>query len=175
MKANTNPEQSPKTQVAQNTKTEYANLTENDRVLLKAYFSYTTTRGFREKTKNKDQATPYVQNVLWPTKNYEGELLDLNREQSLFDIDVYLSAASSTIEIPLFLNHSKDSMRNLFSQGERFNADEEQSFIKCYQVGEKSEVSVSKSFFPPSSLILDKKMFLVFSIFLPCLFIPIQK
>lgn len=137
MEANKTSEQSTKSEIAQNIKTEYANLTENDRVLLKAYFSYADTKGFRKKKKTKDQATRYVQNVLWPTKNHEGEMLDENREQAVFDIDAYLSAASGTGEVPLFLNHSKDSIKNLFSQGEQFNAEDELSFLKVYQVGTK--------------------------------------
>ena len=127
---------------AQDSKSEYKNLNSTDRQMLKAFFSYIDTIGFRKAKKKKTSATAYVQGLLWPERNSDSDTIEKRQnEDESFDLQSFLEHGLATSEIPCFLNHNIESMKDLFQQGENFDCGEEQSFLKTFKVKKKDEGS----------------------------------
>ena len=123
---------------AQDSKSEYKNLNSTDRQMLKAFFSYIDTIGFRKAKKKKTSATAYVQGLLWPERNSDSDTIEKRQnEDESFDLQSFLEHGLATSEIPCFLNHNIESMKDLFQQGENFDCGEEQSFLKTFKVKKK--------------------------------------
>ena len=130
---------------AQDSKSEYKNLNSTDRQMLKAFFSYIDTTGFRKAKKKKTSATAYVQGLLWPERNSDSDNIEKRQnEDDTFDLQSFLENGLVTSEIPCFLNHNIESMKDLFQQGENFDCGEEQSFLKTFKVKKDEGVMIFK-------------------------------
>ena len=121
---------------AEDSKSVYNNLNSTDRKMVKAFFSYIDTLGFRKAKKIKSDATAYVQSILWPLRNEENEVLETKHDDNAFDLSEYLDKGLTNSEIPSFLNHTIESMKELLRQGENFDCGQEQAFLKTYSVRE---------------------------------------
>ena len=121
---------------AEDSKSVYNNLNTTDRKMVKAFFSYIDTLGFRKAKKKKSDATAYVQSILWPLRNEENEVLETKHDDNAFDLSEYLDKGLTNSEIPSFLNHTIESMKELLRQGENFDCGQEQAFLKTYSVRE---------------------------------------
>ena len=110
--------------------------------LLQAYFGYTKVAGVEREPRQTSEISSFVRKSLFPTtedleKNVKsGEKIDVEGENRVFELsevkdwkDVNAGSYGRIIE------HSDESLAQLFRDGAKLTDQQQSIVIRCYQVG----------------------------------------